>query len=265
DDNGKLNAYDSYSSDSSVAQIYMKNRPAIVRINTMDPKSDASFSTSAGSGSIIDQSGIIATGYHVVKNAGALRVKTADGKIYEAQIVDVDAAKDQALIKIKANNPWSVFPTVKLADNSNGAKQNEKLVALGFPRNQDAMHVSLLTADRQLPLSALKINGGLLPGEDKERKVIHTFGSVQSGNSGGPAFDQKTGEQIGMVNLSDKSNAYIVPVEDLHNFLARTKEKLGINTLPSRVSSPEVPGYYQRPTGFTPGSSLQKLDSLLKK
>lgn len=274
----KLNVYDSYSVNSDVAQLYTKNRPAIVRINTMDPKEDASFSTSAGSGSIIDSSGIIATGYHVIKNAGALRVKTSDGKIYDAKILDVDAAKDQALIQIKSANPFAQFPTVKIASDSSIATNKEQLVALGFPRNQDAMHLSVLSANDRIPLSTLKITGGLLLGEDQNRTIIKADGPVQNGNSGGPAFDLNTGEQIGIVNMNDNTDTYITPIEDLQQFMAKTKAKYGINSLPvnlrfeNPLSSSDTTARpnsspFSSPFGstITYGSGLQNLDRALNK
>ncbi len=229
----QLNRYDSYSVNSKQARIYMDNRAAVVRINTMDPKVDASFSTSAGSGSIIDSSGVIATGYHVVKNAAAIRVKTDDGKIYDAKILDADAAKDQALLQIKADSPFYSFPTVKLANESYSAANNRQLMALGFPRNQDAMHLSVLSADRRVPLSALKVTGGLLLGEDQHREIIRAKGFVFSGNSGGPAFDLQTGEQVGIVNMSNKNETYITPVEDLHRFIASSRFKQPQQKFPS--------------------------------
>lgn len=277
----KLNVTDNYNVNSDIAQLYIKNRPAIVRINTMDPKADASFSTSAGSGSIIDSTGIIATGYHVVKNATALRVKTSDGKVYEATILDADSAKDQALIKIKSDNPFAVFPTVSLASDTSAVKVGTDVVALGFPKNQDQMHLSKLSTEARMPLSAVNVRGGLFMGEDRNRDLIKTVGQVFSGNSGGPAFDLTTGKQIGIVNMSDAAPAnpnaqkpaeatrtYITPVEDLQNFLAKTKAKYGINTLPGsypvdRSSYPSsIP--LSNPYSSSPfGSGLQNLDKVL--
>jgi S1-C subfamily serine protease len=263
-----LNKPDVYSVNSDVAQLYLKNRPAIVRINTMDPKEDSGFSTSAGSGSIVDSSGIILTGYHVVKDATALRVKTADGTVYDAKILAADAAKDEALVQINSPNPFASFPTVKLAADSSAAQTNEKLLGLGFPKNQDAMHISLLTTDNRLALSDLKVKGGLLLGEDPDRTLIKTDGPVDNGNSGGPAFDRRTGEQIGIVNLNDETNgtAYITPVEDAQRFLAETKAKYHMGSfqmpIPSGDSSPFT---RLSPVVYTAGQGLENLDRVLNK
>jgi S1-C subfamily serine protease len=266
---GRLNVYENYSVDSDIARLYAKNRPAIVRINTMDPKNDGSFSVSAGSGSIIDPSGIIATGYHVVKDATALRVKTADGTIYAATLLAADAAKDEALIQINTDSPFKQFPTVTLASDSRSVQPKEQLVGLGFPKNQDAMHVSMLTTDKRLPLSDLKVTGGLLVGEDRNRTLIKTDGPVDNGDSGGPVFDRKTGEQVGIVNLNDhvRGNAYVTPVEDLQLFMAQVKDKYGVASLPVQTPLPYEQWRQQAQppvaTTYVPGAAMQRLDRVL--
>lgn len=220
----RLNVYDNYSVNSDVAQTYIKNRPAVVRINTLDPKVDATFSSSAGSGSIIDSTGLIATGYHVVKNAASLRVKTADGKVYEANLVAADSAKDQALIQIKSDNPFATFPAVTLANDSSEAKQHQ-MMALGFPRREETLHLSNLSFDSRTPLNQLKVNGGLFVGEDPNRELVKAVGPVFKGNSGGPVFDLVTGKQIGIVNMNDATDTYVTPIEDFNNFLRQVQSK----------------------------------------
>lgn len=266
-ENDKVNIEQKYRVDSDIARLYEKNRPAIVRINTIDPKADASFSYSAGSGSIIENSGIIATGYHVVKNASSLRVQTQDGKVYEASILAVDAGKDQALVKIKSNNPFASFPTISLADGSAHVGKDKELLGLGFPRNQFALHVSKLSFQDSMKLSDLKgLQGGLLLGEDKDRVLIKSHGPTQNGNSGGPVFDPSTGKQIGMVNLSDKTGTYITPVEDLWKFLAKTKKEQSIGNLqvPASVPAEKASAVPTLPSLPSWGGSFGLPDSLKK-
>ena len=264
----RLNVCDVYSVNSDIARLYSKNRPAIVRINTLDPTDNGSFGISAGSGSIIDQSGIIATGYHVVKDATTLRVKTADGTIYAASLLAADPAKDEALLQISTENPFKQFPTVTLAADSSQVTPAEELVGLGFPKNQEAMHVSMLTAGNRLPLSDLKVTGGLLLGEDKDRTLIKTSGAVDSGDSGGPVFDRKTGEQVGIVNLNDHvhGNAYITPIEDLQLFMAVVKAKYDIASLPVQTPGKIDRSFFQQPDEqalYVPGAGLRRLERVL--
>ena len=205
---------DFYSSDSSSAQVFLKNKPALVRINTLDPRADAKAGTTAGSGFIIDKDGLIATGYHVIRNATSIRVKMADNKVYEAKLVAVDAQKDQALLQISANNPFEQFPTVKLASDSSSVRSDAKLIALGFPRNSDNLHVSELQTAGTIKLKDVPLKEGVMTGEDASRPVFKTIGNVMKGNSGGPAFNS-SGEVIGTVNLSNQVQTYITPIEEL--------------------------------------------------
>ncbi len=225
---GRMNQCQDYSVDSATAQLYEKNKPAIVRINTLDPQSDASAGTTAGSGFIIDKEGIIATGYHVVRNAASLRVKMADNKIYDATIYAVDATKDQALLKITGSNPFQQFPTVELASSSNSVISQSDLLALGFPKGQDSMHLSSLKVTDRLALSRLNISGGTMNGEDPNRMVIRTLGNVKHGNSGGPIFDPESRKVVAIVNLSNEVDTYANPVEDL--IALKTKAKNGFRS-----------------------------------
>ena len=59
---------------------------------------------SLGSGVIIDGSGHIVTNYHVIANAGAIRVQVADGRVATPQVVGVDPDTDLAVLKINLSN-----------------------------------------------------------------------------------------------------------------------------------------------------------------
>jgi len=245
----KVNVSDSYSVNSDVAKTYLNNRMAVVRILTVDPKVDATFSSSSGSGSIIEASGLVATGYHVVKNAAALHVKTDDGKIYEATLVDADASKDQAILQIKPDSPFATFRPVTLAKDSSESERHQML-ALGYPRQVQDMHVSNLSFSERTSLDRLKVTGGLLPGEDPRRALIAALGPVFKGNSGGPVFDSVTGKQVGIVNMSATNETYITPIEDFQKFLSQVQ---------SKYKSPDILGRKSyTPTTFTPSWELKK-------
>ncbi len=271
--NDALNVKDNYSVDSPVAQVYLKNKAAIVRINTLDKRPDGSVGTSTGSGSIVDSSGIISTGYHVVKDANSMRIQVDNGKVYEAKILAVDPSKDQALLQIQRNNNAQEFPTVVLASDSKIVTPSEKLVALGFPLNEENLHVSRLAAEKRYKIGELPITGGLLPGEDPKREVIRSEGPVMKGNSGGPAFDENTGEQIGTVNLKDGGSTYITPIEDLRAFIASTKAKYGFPNVPEKIPATTATtignkpysSHFSSPFGNSTGTGWQNLDKVLQK
>ena len=62
---------------------------------------------SAGSGFIIDKSGLIVTNNHVVDNGKKITVKLPDGRSFDAKLMGTDPATDIALLKIKSRQAAS--------------------------------------------------------------------------------------------------------------------------------------------------------------
>lgn len=223
----RTNTCDYYSLNSDAVKVYQKNREAVVRINTTDPRADARAGATAGTGFIVDKEGFIATGYHVVRDATSLRVKMADGKVYDAKIVEVDPQRDQALLAIKKQTPFDEFPTVELAENSKDVTSAARMLALGFPQNQDKMHISELNVRTRVPLSRVPITGGAMTGEDTSREVVRMVGNVMHGNSGGALFDRHTGKVVGTIVLSNGFDTYANRIEDLHPLLVKAGLRKG--------------------------------------
>ena len=60
---------------------------------------------SAGSGFVLHASGYIVTNAHVVEGAQQPKVTFADGQVYDARVLAVDAEHDLAVLKVKAEKP----------------------------------------------------------------------------------------------------------------------------------------------------------------
>jgi len=69
---------------------------------------------SAGSGFIIDKSGLIVTNNHVIDASKKITVKLPDGRSFTAKLIGTDPATDIALIKITSDKP---LPTVEFGDD----------------------------------------------------------------------------------------------------------------------------------------------------
>ena len=82
----------------------------------------------AGTGFIIDASGIIVTNAHVVAGAQKLTVQLPppDGRVFDATLVGTASNNDLAVLRINATN----LPTVPLG-NSSELKIGEWVVAIG--------------------------------------------------------------------------------------------------------------------------------------
>jgi serine protease Do len=139
--------------------------------------------TSLGSGFIINEEGYVLTNNHVVKDATDIKVRTSDGKEYEAKVVGRDSSTDVALVKLQELK--GKLPTVALGD-SDALEQGDFVLAIGSPLGfRESATLGIISAkDRQLTGS---------PFDD----FLQTDAAINQGNSGGPLFNMK-GEVIGI-------------------------------------------------------------------
>lgn len=139
-----------------------------------------------GSGCIVRPNGVIVTSRHVVQGATQVAIKTADGKVHQGKVIDMDLRHDLALVRLE--EPSTQFPTVTLAA---AVKLNagDTVHAIGSPKGQ-AGTITTGTFTRLTPQGSLQTSRGLL----------------EPGNSGGPLLNAE-GEVVGINKglLDDKS------------------------------------------------------------
>lgn len=151
----------------------------------------------AGTGFIIDPSGIIVTNAHVVAGAQKLTVQLPppDGREFEATLIGTASTNDLAVLRISATN----LPTVPLG-NSSQLQVGEWVVAIGnalaLPGGPTvtAGVVSALGRDAQEPGETQGTAGPTL------FDLIQTDAAINPGNSGGPLVNMK-GEVVGINTL----------------------------------------------------------------
>jgi len=153
----------------------------------------------AGTGFIIDPSGIIVTNNHVVEGAQSLRVvlPPPDNRSFDAQLVGRDPQTDLAVIKIAASN----LPTVPLG-NSEALRPGDWVVAVGNaldltggPTVTQGV-VSATGRDQQEPPTASAPNAAGPTLYD----LIQTDAAINPGNSGGPLVNLQ-GQVVGINTL----------------------------------------------------------------
>lgn len=141
-----------------------------------------SESTGQGSGVIISSDGDVLTNNHVVENALTIRVKLADGRELEADIVGVDSSTDLALLKLKDGNN---LPVAELGD-SDRLQVGDWVMAIGNPFGLEAtVTVGVLSGK------------GRVIGVGNYDDFLQTDASINPGNSGGPLFNT-SGQVIGI-------------------------------------------------------------------
>jgi len=134
----------------------------------------------AGSGFVIDPSGIIITNNHVIDEAEEIEVVFFDGKRLPGTIQGKDATADLAIIKVapKGKLPFVMF------GNSDITEVGDWVVAIGNPYGiGNSVSIGIISAKHRE-----------IPGMPA---YLQTDASINSGNSGGPLFNQK-GEVIGV-------------------------------------------------------------------
>jgi serine protease Do len=175
-----------------IADVVAAVKPAVVAINTQSVASDffgrAYTEQGAGSGWIIDKSGIIVTNNHVVEGAQKVTVTTWDGTTYDADVskIATDPLNDLAIVKIDAQN----LPTVKIGDSSQ-MRVGEWVIAIG-----NALGQGIRASEGIISLTDVSLEieqGQTLYG------LIETTAAINPGNSGGPLVNL-AGEIIGITN-----------------------------------------------------------------
>jgi serine protease Do len=101
----------------SIADVVAKVKPSVVAINTevvsFDIFSRPYTQQGAGSGWIIDESGIIVTNNHVVEGAESVTVTLSDDRVFTLEAIKTDPLTDLAVGKINAGE----LPAVPIGDS----------------------------------------------------------------------------------------------------------------------------------------------------
>ena len=170
----------------SPSEIAREQSKAVVIIEALDERGSV---TGQGSGFIVTSQGAVVTNLHVVQGASSLRVKLPGGDTYKtSDLVDVDDAKDIAIIKIKGFK----LPAVMLGD-SDKAETGEAVVAISSPEG-------LVNS----------ISTGVISGVRRfdTHRVFQITAPISQGSSGGALFNS-SGEVIGIITYLLKSGQNI--------------------------------------------------------
>lgn len=138
-----------------------------------------------GSGMILDKEGHILTNFHVVRDVDDIKVRLADKRTFEAEIVGTDPKTDVAVIRIKGHVPDNL-PTITLGD-SDALRVGNLVLAVGAPFG------FLQTVTEGIISATGRSAVGITDYED----FLQTDAAINPGNSGGPLVNMR-GEVIGM-------------------------------------------------------------------
>ena len=146
----------------------------------------------AGSGFIIDPSGIIVTNNHVVGNADKIVVSLANGRQLDARVLGSDELTDIAVIKVNSNGP---LPFVTWGD-STGVEVGDWVLAAGNPFGLGSSITAGIVSARGRDI-------GAGPFDD----FLQLDAPINPGNSGGPSFNMAGQDKHPAVNGDHVDNA----------------------------------------------------------
>jgi serine peptidase DegS len=173
------------------------------------PQYQRRIERSLGSGVIVDESGHIVTNYHVIANAGAIRVQLADGRIAQPQVVGVDPDTDLAVLKIDLPN----LPVIRFG-NSDDLRVGDVVLAIGDPLGLSQ------TVTHGIVSATARGHLGITTFED----FIQTDAPINFGNSGGALVDS-SGALIGIntaivaKSLGVEGIGFAIPVDMVRGVL----------------------------------------------
>ncbi len=139
-------------------------------------------SQSAGSGFVIDASGLVVTNNHVIGDANEITVIFNSGLRLKAEVVGKDAKVDLAVLRVKHDKP---LPAVKFGD-SDKMRIGDPVMAIGNPFGLGGSVSSGIVSARNRDIQ-----------QGPYDTYIQTDAAINKGNSGGPLFNM-AGEVIGI-------------------------------------------------------------------
>jgi serine protease Do len=144
-----------------------------------------------GSGVLVDDSGLVLTNEHVVRDAEGITVALPDGRQFPARVLGATSTYDLAVLKISGTH----LPVAPLGD-SDSLMVGEWAIAIGNPfgflinDTQPSVTAGVISATRRDIKSQVSETGVY-------KNMIQTDAAINPGNSGGPLVNSD-GQVIGI-------------------------------------------------------------------
>lgn len=222
----------------TVPQVVEKVTPAVVGVSTKSLVRDQFFNVKEqeglGSGFIINEDGYVVTNYHVINGAQEVKVIFYDGKEVNAKVVNYDAERDIAVIKITDDVK---MPGIAQLGDSSTVKAGEEVIAIGNPLGKEFSSTVtkgiVSSPNRKISTD----NGNVLD-------YIQTDAAINPGNSGGPLINSN-GEVIG-INTAKKVGAdiegigFAIPINEVKTRLGSLSKPILKMGIQARNITPEI-------------------------
>lgn len=199
--------------------IYKYNVNSVVSIEV-----EVSGGKGYGTGFIISEEGYVVTNYHVVENAKKVTVTLHDDRQYDAEVRGYEEANDIAVLKIDADDIQSLIYGV-----SSDLEVGAPVYIIGNPLGD--LNFTLTTG----VVSAL--NRIIETSTGTEINMFQTNAAINSGNSGGPVFDEH-GYVVGIASAKYASASieglgFCIPIDDVRSMIDEIINKGYVSGKPS--------------------------------
>jgi serine protease Do len=223
DGSGKLGGFNSARATQKFADIMKRNPDDREKgqLDRLDLANPSQVPDSYGSGVVVDETGLILTNEHVVREATKIFVRLPGGKGSYADIHAADPRSDLAVLRLLS--PLGRLKTIKLG-NGGKARKGQWVLSLanafaaGFRDGSPSASWGIVSNIRRRPLGS--------PNELDQIKPLYQHGillqtdvRLNVGCSGGALIDLK-GELIGLttalasINGTETAGGYALPIDD---------------------------------------------------
>ncbi len=190
----------------SAKEIYKNNVDSVVSIEVRN-----AYSIGYGTGFIVSEKGYIVTNYHVVEGANKVSVTLYDESTYSAKVIGYEESNDLAIIKIEPEGKIESLVYGK----SSALSVGDDVYVIGNPLGD-----LTFTLTRGV-VSAL--NRLIDTGSGFNINMFQTDAAINSGNSGGPVFDEH-GFVVGIASAKYASSSieglsFCVPIDDVRSMI----------------------------------------------
>jgi len=199
-------------------KIYQKTSKAVVLIAAFERGGE---DASSGTGSIIQEDGLVLTNAHVIFNPDRKtafseiliflkpdrvtgNLKNDTSRKFRASLVRYSNPLDLALLRIHKNQSKNNLPFLELS-NLQETSIGDPVLAIGHPEQGGLWTLTTGT------ISSLIENFGNIPGKD----VFQTETSINKGNSGGPLID-RYGNIVGVNSMIARKGSGDLAITDIN-------------------------------------------------
>ena len=173
---------------SYASQAYEIIHPSLVRVETLVLKGEGKVEGAIGTGVIVDDTGIVVTSLHVIKDAVEVRVTFADGTDSEASVILKQPENDLAVLRPHLVPDDLVPATLTSSDT---LRVGDEVFAAGNPFGISNSLSAGVVSGLKRSFKSTK-TGQVLT------NLIQFDAAVNPGNSGGPLVN-RDGEVVGIV------------------------------------------------------------------